>query len=545
MTGSCQVARVLIVSLPFTLLCGASGRTHGQQDASHFSVSTSRTLFYDSRFDSADVWPAQFTSPGQQSSTAASSPGAGQQASSPFAGVGSAPSSTTASQSQGGGAGQTGGITSVPRMFGDFFDGGARFVTLSGPVTTNFFALGQQIGTTGGGTPIFAFERDGIGFPNDIVTNGTPGVDASGDGNADTFAIQEPLPPNEVPVSPGAGFTFDGGTAVYTDSTTSTQPANGVASNGDWFISYSYSSNMEMVVPAGGGGVAVRRFKISENNSPLPKNRLFLHYNYFNDVQAGFGDVHRYAVGFEALLFNGRGSLETRLPFALTLDSDQLLNSIGARNGEVGDLLMIWKLLLRQTSQSALAAGLGLSVPTASGNRLSLADGRQILNIPNDSVHYLPYLAYATAPNDRFFNLTFLQFDLDGKGDRVFADAMGAPLGGSLPQIGRLNDASIMFVDTTFGWWLCRDTFGSKVTGIAPIVEFHYGTSLTNTDVVSGNGLTVADISRRIDILNLTLGTHFYPRRGPQMSVGFVLPLRNGDDRPFDYEGILQLNWLL
>ncbi len=543
MKGSPKLRLLLPLAAILRLASGEPHRACGQEDVSFFSVTAGRALVYDSRLEGSSVWPAQFTSPGQ-SSVPRTTPQTANQTTNPFAGVGTNPSAT-AQQSRGGSSAGSGGVSSVPRMFGDFFDGGARLVTLSGSVTTNFFALGQQIGTTPAAVPVFAFERDGVGFPNDVVTNGTPGADGSGDGNPDTFAIREPLPPNEVPTSPGAGFTFAGGTAVYTNSTTSMLPANGVASNGDWFVSYAYNSSAPMVVPAGGGGVAVRRFKIAENNSPLPKNRVYLHYNYFNDVKAGFGDVHRYAVGFEALLFDGLASLETRVPFALTLDNDQVVNSTGARDFEFGDLLMVWKLLLLQTNRFAFAGGIGLSVPTASGSRLYFADGRELLNISNDSVHYLPYIAYAFAPNDRFFNETFFQFDLDGKGDRVFADAAGASTGASLPLIGRLNDASIMFVDTTFGWWLCKDTRGGKVSGIAPIVEFHYGTTVNDTDAVAGNGLTVADISRRLDILNLTLGTHFVPRRGPQMSLGMVLPLRHRDDRPFDYEGILQLNWVL
>ncbi len=480
------------------------------------------------------------TGGGQTGSGQAGQTGSGQGAS-PFAGFSQGGQNTGVNTSAFGGQASA-ASSNIPQVIGDFFDGGGRVVSITNVMETSFFACGERIGTTPGGVPLFAFERDGIGTKDDVFTNGMPGSDGSGDGIDDTYAILEPVPPNEVPTSPGPEYVFDGGTAVYTDSTMSTDPANGVPADGEsWFISYSFSRTRDDIITAGGGGVAVRRFKIAENNSPMPRDRVFFNYSFFNDVQANFGDISRYVLGFEKTFGRKVGSLEMRLPFAATLDSQQVADGVIARGFQFGDLLLIWKLLLWHDRQFAIAVGNGVAVPTASGTGLYFEDGRQLLDIRNDAVHYLPYFAGSWAPNSRFFTESFVQFDFDGKGDRVFGSSVG---GSTLPQIGRLNDSSILFVDTAFGFWLRNDPCRRVLTGVAPVAEFHYATTITNADVVSGNGLVITDISPRIDVLNLTLGTHFRFRRGLNVTAGMTVPLRQGDDEPFDYEALAQVNWI-
>ena len=68
--------------------------------------------------------------------------------------------------------------------------------------------------------------------PNDVFTTGIGSDLAGADGFADSFVIAEPLPPSDALTSPGPGFTFDGGSAVYTNNTTSTTPQAGIYNNG-------------------------------------------------------------------------------------------------------------------------------------------------------------------------------------------------------------------------------------------------------------------------------------------------------------------------
>jgi len=63
-------------------------------------------------------------------------------------------------------------------------------------------------GLPGSPDAVLAYERNG-GFPNDFTSVPGTGRDVSGDGFADTFNMNEPLPPNEVPTSPGPGYLLE------------------------------------------------------------------------------------------------------------------------------------------------------------------------------------------------------------------------------------------------------------------------------------------------------------------------------------------------
>ena len=145
-----------------------------------------------------------------------------------------------------------------------------------------------------------------------------------------------------------------------------------------------------------------------------------------------------------------------------------------------------------------------------------------------------------------WFGEAFVQFDIDPTGNPVFADVPTLGSGasfGSLPQIGVFNDASLIFVDVGLGRWLVRNQRGPRTTGFALMGELHYLSTLNDTDAVSGNGLTVGDVSRRFDLLTLTLGTHAKFASGFELAVGMVVPIRRGPEQPFDYEATVQTEY--
>jgi hypothetical protein len=53
----------------------------------------------------------------------------------------------------------------------------------------------------------------------------------------------------------------------------------------------------------------------------------------------------------------------------------------------------------------------------------------------------------------------------------------------------------------------------------------------------------IGNLRNRVDILDLTLGTTFVIRDTATIAAGITLPLRNGDNRTFDYELQVQLNY--
>ena len=69
--------------------------------------------------------------------------------------------------------------------------------------------------------------------------------------------------------------------------------------------------------------------KVADDSSPLPRDRVFCDYDFFNDVPfvPGGIDVNRFLFGVEKTFFDGRCSLEVRIPFGSSL-TDNLTTQI-------------------------------------------------------------------------------------------------------------------------------------------------------------------------------------------------------------------------
>ena len=435
----------------------------------------------------------------------------------------------------------------TPNLVGDLFGGASRVVEVNNTINHAFHVHGNiLVGSPGSSTAVLVFERDGLGTFNDFTTSGTGADNApapSGDGGFDNFPMAEPLPPNDVPTSPGSTFTYDANTAkvVYTGANaTATTAQPGVFMNGDlWYASYSFTETIVFEVP-GSSGAAVRRIKVAENNSPIPRDRLYFDYKFFRDVIGSFGDVNRYTFGFEKVFFDELMSVDVRLPFAATLDNDQIANGAAVRDFEFGNLTVILKGLLWYNDVILYSGGLGIAVPTGDDTRLFRPEGTQILGMENEAVHLLPFFATLWTPNERFYLQSFLQLDIDANGNPV----RGGLQGGVLPKIGVLQDSTLLFADVSAGYWFFRNPCQNRlVQRIASIFELHYSTTTQDADFVGIPGLTISDSTSRLDVLNCTVGLHFDLRNDRTIMAAMSFPLRNGDDRQFDHEVALLANW--
>ena len=288
------------------------------------------------------------------------------------------------------------------------------------------------------------------------------------------------------------------------------------------------------------GGAGVRLVKIAENYTPAPRNRIFATYHFFNDVfQGEVGDVNRYTAGFESTYWDDSRSVELRIPYAYTIDSMQLDDPITSKNVEFGNVAVTFKNVLHSRESWLLSGGFGVALPTADDNQVARpGDMREILRVENEAVHLLPFLGLLAVPNDRLFIQSFAQLDIDTSGNTVRGDLMAM----NLKQIGVIQDPTLLFLDVSFGYWLYDEPDAGCLTGVAPIIELHYTTTLNEADLVQRDGFTVGDLSRNFNILNLTLGTHFEFHDRCSLRPGFVIPLRNGDDQQFDFEFFLQAN---
>lgn len=290
---------------------------------------------------------------------------------------------------------------------------------------------------------------------------------------------------------------------------------------------------------AAGGNVG--RQKFSENVSPIPRDRVFVNYSFFQNtpLTADGADVNRFTPGFEKTFQDGNMSLEFRVPFASTVDST--FSSIGEADTsefEWGDLTMFLKALLYNNDEIAIAGGLGFSFPTHDAFVVQDPGDTPIIKAESAAIHALPYLAALWTPNDQLFVQTYGQIDTDLNGGAVYVNE-----GGGAVNAGRLQDQTYLFLTATAGYWIYQNPCGN-IRGIAPVVEFHYSRSLNDADAVAtagGTGVSGGDDD--LSLLNSVVGVNVFMHDSLQLQAGYGFPLSGADDQ-FDGELRITLNWL-
>lgn len=438
---------------------------------------------------------------------------------------------------------ERGRLAGVPNMIGDFFGLSTSQIMLSAdPVmftqmapagfVTN--ANGEDGASQNPAVPIMILSAPPPGGMT-IASSIGNGIDTNGDGQPDTYPISDP----------GTGPTPVIGATTYQDGTAQFPgPGDPVGNGRGWITSATYAfdpdpnGTLQTILVPPGGGASTRRVKLGENNSPQPRNRVFFTYNYFNNVIAGLGDVNRYSGGAELTYGNGIGSLECRLLMAGTIDSTQNLTSPGARGSELGNLTLIWKHILYQNDNGLISGGCGFGLPTADDTRLILPDGHELLRINNEAVHILPYIAALSSPSDRFFWQAFVQFDFDCNGNSAGLDLFNT----GLQPLGVAQDPALLFLDFSAGYVLYDNPDAPLIRSAAALAELHYTSTLQNDDALQGPGFTIEGFTRRFDVLNLSTGFNVQVGRRTMIRPAIVVPLKNDDDKHFDYEATVQAN---
>ena len=301
-------------------------------------------------------------------------------------------------------------------------------------------------------------------------------------------------------------------------------------------------------VPGSGGA---RRSKIAENNSPLPIDRVFFNYHFFKGALASADNrsssLDRYTFGYEKTFLDGTMSAELRVPFVHGLDPQQVAQPSATDNNEAtafGNMSLAIKAMLYEGRTVYVSAGLGMIFPTAADAELymdSRNDSNPDLLIENDSVFLQPFLGVLWTPRDRRCWVQFFsQADFDTTGSKV-------TLSGNPPSTGVLQDQTLLFMDLSVGRWIYRSSPNrSIITGLAPILELHYSTTLNDTDVFRPfPGDEVLNPANRLDILNLTAGLRFELHGNSWLTVAAVAPLRDGEEALFDTEvGVQYIRFL-
>ena len=431
----------------------------------------------------------------------------------------------------------------LPPMFGDIFGGGTFQAVFQPPQQTimqsltdgvggfQFFVINANGGNGADPDPAVAISVQDLTQGGLVIaqSNG-PGVGTLG--QPSTYPITEPaIPGVSPPVLTGGVIAYNGGTVSYAGQ----QAPVGNGDNWRLDFSHTFTPNPVLInVPLGGSNVG--REKISENNSPEPRARFFWNYNFFNDVNVGLGDVNRNSFGFEQPTSNGIFSVAFRFPFAGTLDVDQVLGTMGARNTQFGDVTVIGKVALWRYNDFLLSLGTGVTVPTAKDARLFSNPQTQVMQLNHQAVRLLPYLAMMQSNDTGWYWQSFVQLDIAANGDPLLFDASGA----NLTRIGVLQEPTALFVDFGVGRWIMGDP-GQGAPAVAATAELHYSGTLQDADTVMSNDLAVTSIVNRYDRLQLTAGLNVALTSGISIRPAMVVPLTQ-NDQLMDYEAMVQMN---
>lgn len=248
-------------------------------------------------------------------------------------------------------------------------------------------------------------------------------------------------------------------------------------------------------------------YKIADNESPRPVDRVFVNYNYFNDVFSSINpgvprfDLHRETIGFEKTLLGGDASVGLRLPFL------HLTGIEGIEQSVVGDLTLVTKyaFINNRATGNLLSAGLCVTIPTGE-------DDAVLGDLDLQTVYLQPWAGF-------IYNL-----------DRAFVQFFTA-----LVVPTNSEDVTQLFNDIGFGYWLYRSSDPSScINAIVPTCEFHVNTPLNN------RGSQSRPIGF-LDSVNVTGGVSWLLKRRVYLGTAVAFPLTGPN--PFDIEALASLNF--
>lgn len=248
-------------------------------------------------------------------------------------------------------------------------------------------------------------------------------------------------------------------------------------------------------------------FKIAENESPRPVNRVFINYNYFNDV-LGFAhsgaipriDLHRETIGFETTFLDSNASFGMRLPFL------QFANFSALDNFFLGDLSFIFKyaLINDRITGNVLSGGLVVTAPTGEDDIL-------LDDFDSNSTLLQPWGGFIYNMGSFYMHgFTSLVVPTDSSNVTFWANDLG------------------------MGWWAYRNNSGNTFfSAIVPTVEVHVNTPLNH------RGSENSPIGF-IDSVNLTGGVYWIFGQRTYLGTAIGAPVTG--PRPFNFETLVNLN---
>ncbi len=264
---------------------------------------------------------------------------------------------------------------------------------------------------------------------------------------------------------------------------------------------------------------SVRGFKIAENQSPQPQDRIYFSFNYFDNLNQKVNQqlnsplnqfkAYRYSLGLEKTVLDGRASVGLRMPID-NLSLNSRIAGLGGTSTSVGDLAAIFKYALYSDRDAGrlLSAGLLLNMPTGPRNFA----GARGLRSPHNFA-FQPFLGYFYTMGSAYFQ-GFTSIDVPTNP----------------------NDVTIFYQDLAIGYYVYRaENLDQFITAIAPTFETHINVPLNHA-----NAYNIKDPAGSYTWVDLTFGANFQIRRRSLFSMAIVEPITG--PRPFNLEALAQFN---
>ncbi|MCG8448790.1 MAG: hypothetical protein MI725_04310 [Pirellulales bacterium] len=363
-------------------------------------------------------------------------------------------------------------------------------------------------------------------------------------------------------------------------------------------VSFNGLIDVELAHPT----LACSRLNISENNSPLPTDRVFFSYRHFHNAiptrvyqfPEDF-NLDRFTLGGERTFFDEMMSVEIRVPIEGRLTSDLLtqvrtdipvFNPLnGDRRAELGNVSAVFKALLCERRDFAISAGCGVTLPTAQDVDYSVdllteiffvdfpgvsADTDVLfeINVANESVYLSPFLAWLWQPSQRCFHQGFMQVEIAANPSGIIAagDGLndfrfnGALTGDTLDwrvnfPAGRteLIAQTLLRLNLGWGYILSQNPRADWVQRLSALFEVHYTSTLNDANfgsipvqiqsTVGVPPMTTIDFgnrNNRVDIVNLVAGLSANMGKSV-ITHGVTVPITEGANRGFDFEYNMQV----
>ena len=265
---------------------------------------------------------------------------------------------------------------------------------------------------------------------------------------------------------------------------------------------------------------SVRNFKISENQSPRPQDRVFFDFNFYNNLNDSINlrdlspitqmKAYVYNFGIEKTFNNGMGSVGIRVPLD-NLTANSFGNIVSTpTSSAMGNLTIFGKYILGQNTQtgSLVSACWAISPQTGPGRFA----GAPYL-FPLNSTYFQTCIAY-------IYN--YKKWYLQGFSGMSFP--------------ANSNDTTMVYNDVALGYFVFRNQDSNAwLTALAPTVELHVNNPLNHRDPFNR-----FDLAGSTDTVDFTFGLNFGIRNTAVLTVAFATPVSS--PKPFDSEAILMLN---